>query len=276
MTCVRTIGHWLARPGLVPVILSLVLLGVGNLEAQRIHGRVVYESTTLSVAYATVEVLTAESRTVAMELTDDGGRFSIEFEEEGMFWVRISLPPEEPILAGPIEFEEDADIEVVLRVDWESIEPILLDSLEVEVEGRSQRLDMVGFYLRETTGGGFFLGPEVIEDQPSRRISDLFRRIPGIRVLGSHVVGGAGDYPLTAYSLRIQIPGQRICWPRIYIDGLVVERGGYRDPMGTFDSLVRSNNVEGIEVYTSPAEIPVQYGGATGAACGVYLIWTKG
>lgn len=94
-------------------------------------------------------------------------------------------------------------------------------------------------------------------------------------MLGSAEVGARGDYPLTSYSLRTHLQGQRICWPRIYLDGTVVERGGFREPLGAFDALVRANNVEGIEVYSSPAEIPVQYGGATGSACGVYLIWTK-
>ncbi len=155
------------------------------------------------------------------------------------------------------------------------IRPILLDSLLVEVEGRSQRLDMVGFYRREKTEGGTFLGPEILENRRSRRISDLFRTLPGIRVVESGEVG-FGAYPVTAYSLRTRIDPNRGCWPRIYVDGILVEQGGNNKPLGEFDSLVRADDIEGIEVYSSPAEIPVEYGGASGAGCGVYLIWTKG
>jgi hypothetical protein len=38
--------------------------------------------------------------------------------------------------------------------------------------------------------------------------------------------------------------------------------------------VIHPNNVEAIEVYRSPAEVPPQYGGAE-AACGVILLWRR-
>lgn len=238
-----------------------------------IRGRVLEAYTDAPVIGATVDVVTADSRTVGTGITDGGGRFAIELEEEGTFWIRISRPPAEPVVDGPIDVAGGADVEVVLRVEWPSIRPILLDSLAVVVEARSLRLGGVGYYLRRKTEGGTFIGPEILERRTSRKISDVFRMVPGITVGQSALAGSLHDYPLTSYSVRTRLRNSA-CWPRIFIDGYLAEPGGNQPPGGPFDLLVAASEVEAIEIYSSPAEVPVAYGGAA-AACGVYLIWTK-
>lgn len=240
-----------------------------------IHGRVLEAYTDLPIAQATVDVMTADSRIVGAGITDSSGRFAIEIEKGGTYWIRISRPPAVPIVEGPIDVAGGADVEVVFHVDWPSIQPILLDSLAVAVEARSSRLDRVGYYLRMKTEGGTFIGPEILEKRTLMKMSDIFRTLPGIRVVESDEVGLIGTYPVTSYSLRTSLR-RRTCWPRIYLNGMVVEQGGYHTPLGSFDSLVQGADLAGIEVYSSPAEVPIAYGGASGAACGVYLIWTKG
>ncbi len=57
------------------------------------------------------------------------------------------------------------------------------------------------------------------------------------------------------------------------MDGLVINN----DPIGgnniALSGVVRPEEVYAIEVYRTPSQIPIEYGGAE-SACGVLLIWT--
>jgi len=64
------------------------------------------------------------------------------------------------------------------------------------------------------------------------------------------------------------------CPYRVFMDGLLVVSDPFRGDQEWVRELVRPAEVEGIEVYTRPSQVPVQYGGAQGG-CGVILIWTR-
>ena len=57
--------------------------------------------------------------------------------------------------------------------------PLLLDTLAVEVEGRVPKLVVLGSYNRQRIGFGTFLGPEELEKKPERirRYDSLRRRV---------------------------------------------------------------------------------------------------
>ena len=76
-------------------------------------------------------------------------------------------------------------------------------------------------------------------------ISDIFRRLPGVRVENG------------------QILGRRTCNLRVFLDGVPME--GW-----DFDS-IPAEYLEGMEVYQGLA-VPIQYG----PSCGVVLLWTRG
>ena len=64
------------------------------------------------------------------------------------------------------------------------------------------------------------------------------------------------------------------CPYRVFLDGVLVVSDAFKDDANWARDLVRPDDVEAIEVYSRPSEIPVQYGGAQGG-CGVVLLWTK-
>jgi len=89
-----------------------------------------------------------------------------------------------------------------------------------------------------------------------------------------------------------------LCEPRVFLDGLVVIRGGSRptarqpggDPASeledlfedprfgamALDDLISPNVIEAIEVYRSASQVPAEFGGSgVFTRCGVVVIWTR-
>ena len=54
------------------------------------------------------------------------------------------------------------------------------------------------------------------------------------------------------------------CAARVFVNGLNVDHVPRMHP----------DNIEAIEVYRGPAEVPPQFGGAQ-SACGVIVLWTR-
>ena len=68
------------------------------------------------------------------------------------------------------------------------------------------------------------------------------------------------------------------CYMDVYLDGQSVYRGYGQDahmppPLFDLNSLATSE-IEGIEVYSSAAQIPARFN-ASSSGCGVAIIWTK-
>ena len=96
---------------------------------------------------------------------------------------------------------------------------------------------------------------------------------------------------------RSHLSQGRLCRPRIFVDGLIYNRGDSRmvgvddwgnpttgeDTVGSMsyyelniDDIAHPSSIAGIEVYRSSAQVPVQFGGGSiQTQCGVIVIWTK-
>lgn len=110
---------------------------------------------------------------------------------------------------------------------------------------------------RKTRGLGRFIPPEALERHPPLRVADMFRTIPGLRV----VPAAGGD----AVVMRGQSFGQW-CAPELWIDGVRTVTN-----MG-LDVLVNAQDVLAAEVYNSGAAVPAQLAGFTG--CGAIVLHT--
>ena len=71
------------------------------------------------------------------------------------------------------------------------------------------------------------------------------------------------------------MPGRRgppanACLPRLFLDGVRVTY----DVQNDINAVVDPGQVEAIEVFRGPSEIPVQYND-NNSQCGVILIWTR-
>ncbi len=145
-----------------------------------------------------------------------------------------------------------------------SAEAIELDPIEVSVERRDVTLQGVGFYERETDGWGKFVDREELERWSPMELSDALIRFPGVRVVTDP------DMPTRRYVLFRRAGEQ--CYPSVYIDGMLIERGG--DTRVVLDDLVDPIAVAGVEIYRGQAGLPAQYWGMN-SSCGVVLIWIR-
>jgi outer membrane cobalamin receptor len=119
--------------------------------------------------------------------------------------------------------------------------------------------------------GRFVLRSDIEERQP-RRLSDLLRGMPGVRVFSD---GWFSDIRLRASGVTgFNASQTTMCLPPVRIDGILVSHGnaGPGDRYN-IDSLM-PHDVEAIEIYAGPAQVPAQFGGAN-SACGIVLIWTR-
>lgn len=117
---------------------------------------------------------------------------------------------------------------------------------------------LAGFYQRRDRGIGRFLTRAEIEREDPMATTDLFRRIPGVRITSSRMARNA-----------IRFRGSN-CPPNVYIDGA---------PLGPiefdFDAL-DPRSVEGLEIYSGPATVPPQFMQARGGeTCGVIVVWSR-
>ncbi|MEZ4423540.1 MAG: TonB-dependent receptor plug domain-containing protein [Gemmatimonadota bacterium] len=247
----------------------------GEARGQILHGVVLYASDDAPVALAAVRLLDGDGVVVAAELTRPDGRFQIFVPTDGAFSVHVEHPAAFATVDGPLALSTLHNTFVTFHVQ---ARPIELEGLEVTAERRSVRLEAVGYYERARDGLGFFVGPERLQARPPVRSSDVFRGVPGVQLLGSGTAG-VPSFPLMSFALRGRFwtegpgGGTPPCFPRVYVDGQVVEIGGSGNvPAQSFDQLVPAQDVAAVEVYRSPAEMPAQFGGLT--QCGVILVWT--
>ena len=135
----------------------------------------------------------------------------------------------------------------------------VLDTVKVTTSRLGGRRDS-GFEERRRSGPGKYLTPADIARRMPQAASDLFRNLPGVRVVrdsdGLETVlirGVTNDW----------------CEPMLYMDGMVIQRWHAED----VDDWVRPEHIAGMEIYaglTAPPQFQVAM-----SACGSILVWSK-
>ncbi len=271
--CPRRQHRRFALDGVVGLVCAAAALAPVPASAQQVHGLVLYNYEDVPVALATVSLIDTAGVVVASAFTDVNGRFSIPIEAAGTYSVHAEHLTAFDMVDGPLQLSPGSNTMVAFHM---VPHPIALEALTVEVDGRSRALTRSGFFERQRNGFGYFVEPADIERRRPIRASDLLRTIPGVRFIESNGMAGNSGYPMMSYAMRSRLTtnASRPCFPRVYVDGIVVEQGGTAfGPSGGFDQIIAASDVAAMEVYRSPAETPVQFGGMT--ACGVILMWTR-
>jgi hypothetical protein len=199
---------------------------------------------------------------VTLTLFDGGGDpiWSGLSDERGAFRTNpLALGTYELRVEGARTF---ADISHVLILAEVGIVDVWVEMAAVEYElppiivvaRRVTKLEAGGFYARREAGRGAFFTREDIDELAPSRLSEIFRRDPGARIIQGRSGGGN----------TIRLRGG--CQPVFVLDGAVLS--------GSFviDEMFPINGVEGIEVYHGAAA-PMQYVGMT--SCGVVMLWTR-
>jgi hypothetical protein len=185
--------------------------------------------------------------------TDASGRFALASLPVGTHALevrRIGFVPHR----FPVHLASRAPTSVTVSLD----KPVrLLDAVHVSARTVYSRRQME-IERRRSRGQGHFIMRDELERYPASRITDVIRRIPGVRVYSSPT----GDVVTVSRGETPSAP----CRPVVYLDG---HRLGTAEDV---DLLASPNSLEAIEVYTSAAQTPVEY---LGDGCGALVLWTR-
>ena len=258
---------WLHGVATLISAVSLIVGSLSPLQAQTVRGRVLDMETREPVMLAYVGLITQGESMAVAALADTDGFFEVTAPDPGPYFVYISRTGYETMMDGVFELGEDGVFDVQI-----GLKPLPIELEEVVVEadmGPMSFLERHGFYERAIGGRGVFMVREEIERVSIHKVSDVFRRIPLLDIDESRPMTGGGRV-FQNPEIRIIRNGQ-YCSPTLYIDRHVVHsgaNGGVRP-----DDYVTAPEIDAIEVYTRPSEVPVGFDELNN--CGVILIWTR-
>ncbi len=226
--------------------IGVIPLEVGAEAATQLAGAITSDGT--AVARANIVV-----NGKLIGLADDEGRFRVDRVEVGPNVLAIRRIGYRPAVLELEILDSAAPASVTVALDAVplQLEEIVVDGDRTVYAGGRMR----DFYRRRQTGLGKYFTRWEIERANPMFMSDLLRRVAGVRV--THGSFGRNRIAMTRSS----------CSPLLYIDGL-------RVPASEIDDLVWPDAVQGMEVYNGAAFAPVEYSGF-GGNCGVILIWTR-
>lgn len=246
-------SRWTAR-----VAAFAALLLASPLSAQIIGGRVMDRTSNEPIPEAVVEVLNPTGRSMHRARTDRDGFFVFELREPGEYRLRTSRVGYQTVTSAGVQVEERQTVQVEIKIATGEVE---LEPLRVTARTqppRSEFLEREGFYDRQRGAFGIFLTPyELAQRGTAVQTSELFRGVPGVTLNPV----GAGRYQLSMTRSGSNCP------PKMLLDGSPVMDS-------EVDNFVEPQDVQGIEIYRGPSEVPGRWMGYR-SACGLIVIWTK-
>lgn len=252
---------------LVP-LLVVGLASAASLEGQkregRVYGAVIDRSTGKPMGGVTVVSL-HDGKALN---TDTTGTFKFERLPVGIIRFLIRAPgfPQQGLVLALAEGERmerriELDSSATARQadetparPSESRGQMLAPVLVNEEASRGPRY--ASFERRQKTGAGHYLVRADIEKAGANTLQDVVRTLRGVNIDCS--TGGSGC------QIRMVRAPMR-CLPEYIVDENVDNSFGPSVPV---------RDIEAIEVYTGPADVPGEYAGRN-AGCGVIVIWTR-
>jgi Carboxypeptidase regulatory-like domain/TonB-dependent Receptor Plug Domain len=214
-----------------------------------VFGRVLADSARpISGADVSIPALERDTR------TDSAGRFRFNALPAGRHLIQIRALGYQPRYAiAQLAAGDTASGDIQL-----SRTSTTLDTVVVRAESPAF-FGYRDFERRRKVGMGHYLTYSQLEKQRNRRLSDVLRMIPGVRLapmrrgLGYVAVSRSG------------------CPMDIYLDGLLVSGKQARITMSIDDFTM--NDLGAVEVYSGPAETPAEFSSMSG--CGTIVLWTR-
>lgn len=211
----------------------------------RTDGGNTLEGAQLQLRFGSVPVGRTES--------DETGAFTFTRVAPGPAWIearRIGFKPE----SLRVEVGESAPLTLDVQLTRAATE-----LAAVKVLGRREiNGPMAGFYKRQQSGSGrFFNYAEIVRRNPIN-LTDLLRGVPGIRIESR----GQQNF--------VRIRGNR-CAPLVLLDGQALMAGEV--DLDAWDP----KTFEGIEVYSGPAAVPVEFqrNQRMSSSCGTIVLWSR-
>ncbi len=258
--------NWKSMKKLIfPTLLFVAMLS-SSAQSQTtgiLEARVIDQSTGEPVPTASVRLRRISSTTSESLLADSAGLFQIA-ASAGRYEISVEhlgYAPRTDTVA--VIVGETTSLSIELRVL-----PVALDS--IEAKPRERRSHLGGFWDRRERNIGFYFTREDIEKARPMRTADLFRRIPGAKVLQ----GPNGLGSLVTFERYRRIDGT-VCPAMMYVDGRVYV------PSATGLDDFLPTDIEALEAYSGSSRLPPEFNAAgkqrgVEPRCGVIVIWTRG
>ncbi|MEQ1691534.1 MAG: carboxypeptidase regulatory-like domain-containing protein [Gemmatimonas sp.] len=255
------------RPLLLPLValFALPASGLAQKPDGRLTGAVVDRTTSGPISAATV-VFLGDGRAIT---TDSTGTFRFERLPSGIlrFLVRAQGFPSFGLVLA-LAKGEALERRVELDSSAATAAALLAAPVKAEPASGAQALPLVSvaaaaslgprlvnFERRRKTGSGQYLVRDDIERGGYSSLQDVARGMRGVTV---DCAGGRGC------QIRMVRAPMR-CLPEYVVDDNVDNYFGPTIPV---------RDIEALEVYTGPADVPGEYAGRN-AGCGVIVIWTR-
>jgi hypothetical protein len=220
--------------------------------AQTVTGLLLDASSGAPVPAGTVSLMDDGAQLVSV-VSDADGNFVLQAPQPGSFRLRAERIGYQTAETPPLELGAGDTLRVEFSV---SVDAVLLNPIRVIGYSRRPAGLLGGFYDRLHAGlGGSFITRAQIDERMPNNTTDLLRTLPGVHV--SPARWGTGHY--------VRLRGG--CSPEVYLDGVPIRLLGM-----SIDALVQPMNLEGLEVYRGPSEMPAEFARGT---CGAIVLWTR-
>ena len=227
------------------------------LAAQQIRGAVIEANGGGPLATADVAIIDGRDSLILRVHTDSSGLFSSALPRAGVYSLRVEKIGYRTQHTATFEIGPSEVLELRIVI---SIEAVPLTPIEVTARYRVSRVHP-DFERRvewgRQSGFGHFITREEIEATALVRTSSMLMQVPSIRVV--HARDG------TVY-LGAPARGTYNCRPAVFLNGMEISQAFGLDELSL-------DQIEGIEVYRSPAEIPIEL--ARPDVCAVVSFWTR-
>lgn len=233
--------------------LAGLALGAPDLDAQdakksEIRGTVVTAADRKPIKGAKVSL---EGQNLALN-TDEKGRFKFPKVAAGTYVIRAEVDGYPPA-TSTLLLSRDDRVEVEFQVGTN--DAVTLPDLTVT--GENTRISPVAEFNRRATGGsGRYLTREYIEKRAAANMMDLLRIVPGVRIKCAR----------SERLCSLNFARHNDCSPAYFVDGIPSDKA--------ILYLMSPVDVEGVELYTGPAETPPELEGVR-SQCGAIAIWTR-
>lgn len=242
-------GERVMRRAPVARLVALAMALSASLQAQQSAARpgvidgLISDAAMQPLAEATISIVGSEIQVV----TGPNGRFLVLGLPSGRFTLLARHVGYEPVTL-PLDVVAGDTLRVAIELEKIGT---ALDAVKVIATERSLRF--AEFEERRSAGVGVFMTEAEIEKRNSVSLADLLHLMVPLKTR----FGGA----------------TRACQEQYYLDGIAISppKGG-----AIASDLPSPKDIAGIEYYSGPAQMPLQYKSLLGSGfCGVVLLWTK-
>ncbi len=224
----------------------------GQAGTAHVNGVVVDLSSGAAVTNADIVHLGGTRRTVS----DSLGKFILSDLPAGIVRILVRVPGFPPTLVA-VALARGETMSRVIALDSTLVGRTAAQKLPAEavVAMTPPAPRYADFERRRLTGRGQYLSSEDLERGRFGSLQDAMRGLRGVNV---ECGGGNGC------AIRMSRAPMR-CMPEYIVDERVDNLFGQNTPI---------RDIEGIEVYTGPSDVPGEFAGRN-AGCGVIVVWTR-